>query len=326
MPRGLTVVFVVASLLASSCVTSRPDQPQLEVVIPELETIRLRVETHDGDVVSLGLDEYVREAVLPEAALANLDPTSALRVAQVQAILARTYALSNRQRHRDEGFDLCSTTHCQVRRPVAGWPDHQIQLADRAVRSTSGIVVAHDGQPINAVFHADCGGHTSDAHSVWRGSSPAYLHALPDAYCVRRSTPWEFEIETSELVRLLNASDDTAVGGFLDAVVVTHRDTGGRAAHLTLRGEHAVVVRGEELRAAIVSGYGPRSIKSTQFSVHPTPGGFLFQGRGFGHGVGLCQTGAMSRAEAGHSPHDILTHYYPGATLGTLRGASRRTQ
>jgi stage II sporulation protein D len=317
MRKGLSFVFIVVSLLASSCATSRPDRPGLDVLVPELETIRLRVETHDGDVVSLELDEYVREAVLPEAALANLDPEPALRVAQVQAILARTYALSNRQRHRGEGFDLCSTTHCQVRRPVADWPDHLIQLAARAVRSTSGVVVAYDGAPINAVFHADCGGHTSDAHSVWRGSNPAYLHALPDAYCVRRST---------ELVRLLNDNVDTAVGDSLDTVVVTHRDTGGRAAHLTLRGQHAVVVRGEELRAAIVSGYGPRSIKSTRFSVHPTSGGFVFEGRGFGHGVGLCQTGAMSRAEAGHSPHDILTHYYPGATLGTLRGASRRTQ
>lgn len=319
--------MLLSGLLVAGCATARPDQPQLGVLAPERDTVWLHVETHQGDVVAVGLDEYVRGAVLPEAALTGLDPATALRVAQVQAILARTYALANRHRHRDEGFDLCSTTHCQVRRPVVDWPDHLIQLADRAVRSTSDIVVTYGGAPINAVFHSNCGGHTSDAQAVWLGSNPAYLHGLPDPYCRRLTpTPWRFEISTAALARTLNDDTRTAVGDRLDGIVVTDRDQAGRAVHLTLQGQHTVVVRGEQLRAAVVADHGPRSLKSTRFEVRPAGGGFVFEGRGFGHGVGLCQTGAMGRAQAGHSPHDILTHYYPGATLATLRQPSLSAQ
>lgn len=314
-----TCLAILAGVLAAGCVTARPDQPHLPVRAPELGSVVLRIETHESQVVALHLDEYVRGAVLPEAALADLDRPAAMRVAQLQAILARTYALANRRRHHDEGFDLCSTTHCQLYRPVAGWPEPAVRLSDEAVRTTAGLIVRYGDTPINAVFHADCGGHTSDAETVWQGSTPPYLQGLPDAYCpgVTRS-PWRFTVAAADLTRVLNADPDTRVGNRLDEVVVIARDDAGRAASLLLRGTQTAIVRGEQLRAAVAAYYGALSIKSTRFTVERTMDGFLFKGHGFGHGVGLCQTGAARRALAGHSVEDILTHYYPGATLGPV--------
>ena len=275
----------------------------------------------------IGLDRYVEGTILAEAALAGLDRPAALRVAQVQAVLARTYALANRHRHEREGFDLCTTTHCQLYRRGQPRSDQLSQVAAEAVHSTAGVVITFQGTPINAVFHADCGGHTSDAEAVWYGSNPTYLHGLPDTYCLRRSpAPWQFEISETALARSLADNMQTSTGDSLDRIIVTERDTAGRVVQLTLVGQRTTVVRGEQLRAAVVSHHGAHSIKSTRFTVHRSGRHFVFEGRGFGHGVGLCQTGATVRAAAGHSPQEIIGHYYPGTQLETLRTKARRTQ
>ena len=313
------------ALLAAACSgappVARPD------VAPgtDLSGLELRIRTHDGKRRRIALDDYVRGAILPEAALANLDAGAALRVAQVQAILARTYALSNLDRHADEGFDLCASTHCQVYRDLEGWPAHRVRLAEEAVSSTRNIVVTHAGHPINAVFHADCGGHTSAADVVWSGAAPAYLRGVPDEFCLRDGPgPWRFETTVSALRRELNRSVRTRVGRRLDEIVVTRRDPAGRAERVRLRGQHTVEVRGEHLRAAVVRGFGARSFKSTRFTVRRDGDTIVFEGQGFGHGVGLCQVGARARAHAGHSPRAILAHYYPGTAVGPPR--SRLTQ
>lgn len=318
---------LVVGLLVSSCATVRPDRPPA-FPTGDADQVWLRIETETGDIVPLALDEYAAGTILAEAALGGLDDSTALRVAQVQAVLARTYALANRHRHEREGFDLCATTHCQVYRPAIPASDRLLRTVEEAVRSTSGVVITHDGVPINAVFHADCGGHTSDARAVWRGSNPTYLFGLPDAYCQRHpaATDWRFAITDAELAATLADHAETSVGGYLDQVVVTERDSAGRVLRLTLDGQRRTVIRGEQLRSAVVAHYGARSLRSTRFTVERQGRRFIFTGRGFGHGVGLCQTGAMVRAGAGHSPWDILTHYYPGTRLETLPRASRRAQ
>lgn len=317
-PHSAPVRLLLAAggLLAASCAAPRPiDTPNLP---PNLDpaAVRLRVRMPDGKIGLLALNAYVRGAILPEADLANLDRNTARQVAQIQAILARTYAMANLDRHAGDGFDLCATTHCQVYGDPDDWPAHLAELADEAARSTTNVVVTHAGRPINAVFHADCGGHTSDAGAVWRGASPPYLRGAPDTFCARRgTTSWRFETTSSALERALDRHERTRVGGRLDALTVTERDAAGRAVRVTLRGQRTVAVRGEHLRAAIVSRFGPRSIRSTRFTVRRDGAAVTFEGRGFGHGVGLCQKGAAARASAGHSPQAVLEHYYPSAVI-----------
>jgi stage II sporulation protein D len=113
----------------------------------------------------------------------------------------------------------------------------------------------------------------------------------------------------------LNADARTAVGARLDRVEIAGRDAAGRAEQIVLRGTRAFVVRGEVFRAAVTRALGVKSVRSTLFSVKKTGDRFVFSGKGFGHGVGLCQAGAMARLRAGASPEEVLRFYFPGTSL-----------
>ena len=313
-------ILVLSSLAGAGCVRLRTGEPlAFPAAAPTDVRIRMQEPEHDEVVRSLALEEYVLGSVLAEADLSDLDATARQQLAQVQAILARTYAIANLGRHTNEGFDLCATTHCQVYRPPAGLPDDLVRVASTAVRATAGLFVTYDGQPINAVFHADCGGHTSDADAVWKGgSAPPYLRGEPDVLCRWRGRPpWTFEIDTTVLRQLLNDAG-TGVGPHLDELVVTRVDEAGRVQRVTLEGDHRVEMRGAQLRAIVTAKFGPRSIMSTRFAVRRQGQRLVFEGRGFGHGVGLCQAGAKARSHAGHSSEAILHHYYPGTILQRL--------
>jgi stage II sporulation protein D len=118
-----------------------------------------------------------------------------------------------------------------------------------------------------------------------------------------------------DLRAALNADPRTAVGARLDTIDVQHRDQSGRAALLLLNGERSPLVRGEEFRAVVSRRLGARSLRSSRFEVRREGERFVFDGRGFGHGVGLCQRGAVARARAGQTASQILSFYFPGTTI-----------
>jgi stage II sporulation protein D len=122
---------------------------------------------------------------------------------------------------------------------------------------------------------------------------------------------WTFTIEREKLRAALNANPRTDVGDRLDTVDVQSRDTSGRARLVLLNGSRATLVRGEDLRAVVAVALGPRALRSARFDVHREGERFIFNGQGFGHGVGLCQTGALARAAAGETAEQILAFYYP---------------
>lgn len=315
---SLRLLPALAGLLAGGCASNRPVRlpGSFDAAGRDSDGAGLRIRLANGRVADLAIDDYVGGSVLAEAALGGLDPRTAGAVAEVQAIVSRTYALANRQRHAHEGFDLCATTHCQVYRPLSSWPADIARLAASAAQSTSGAVITYADRPINAVFHADCGGHTSPAATAWRGDSPPYLRGLPDGYCVREgTTPWRAEVTLSDLRSALNRRDATSIGRRLDTLEVTEQDAAGRAVRVTLHGARTVAVSGEQVRSAINAGLGKHAIRSTRFTVRRSGRALLFKGRGFGHGVGLCQTGTVARARSGHSPLDIIAHYYPGTAV-----------
>ena len=104
-------------------------------------------------------------------------------------------------RHRREQFDLCSDTHCQVYRSPQQYPSRLKIVAEAASVETRGVVITHENQPIQALFHSDCGGHTSDAGTVWGGPTPPYLLAVIDA-AVDVHREWRFNIPVDELTGL----------------------------------------------------------------------------------------------------------------------------
>lgn len=278
----------------------------------------IRVQIHEGAAVvvrDVPLEQYVEATVLSEV---NLDPSDeplAERLFEVQAIISRTYAVANAGRHGREGFDLCSTTHCQLYEPARLQTSRWAAAAHLAARRTAGDLVWFSGQAANAVFHADCGGHTSDAVAVWGGTGVPYLIAAPDI-CSAGHSDWALDVRATAVRDALNGDARTQVGATLDGIEVAGRDAAGRAELITLRGSRTFVIRGEVFRDAMTRALGMRSLKSTLFSVKRVGDRFVFSGRGYGHGVGLCQAGALARIRGGASAADVLHHYFPGTRIG----------
>jgi stage II sporulation protein D len=300
-----------------------PDEPTPEQVaadpLPGIDGVRIRITDAGGTrIVTLPLDEYVLGCVRAEIMPGALKDDSSLRFLQVQAIVSRSYALTHIGRHAKEGFDLCDGTHCQLYRPgKAG--EHASDVASRAVLTTQGQVLTYQNRVVQALFHSGCGGHTAAAEDVWGGDSVPYLRPVPDWFCSRtHSGDWTFEASDTDLRRALNADPVTSIGDRLDRIDVTERDPAGRAVLVTVAGTRTPMVRAEEFRTVMRRAFGPRSIKSTWFTVTRQGNRFVFSGAGYGHGVGLCQAGAAERAKAGQPAAEILAHYFPGTRIKPL--------
>ncbi|MBA2356645.1 MAG: SpoIID/LytB domain-containing protein [Acidobacteria bacterium] len=286
----------------------------------------LRVETGGRGshiVTSVALDDYVRDVVVGEMPVAARDQPLALAVYSAQAIVARTYALASRRRHLADGFDLCATTHCQVFVANQWRRSRWAVQVDEAVRRTRGLVLADGRGPIEAVFHAHCGGHTSTAREVWRSPGAPYLQGVGDPYCVREhAATWSLTVSLEAVRVALNQRPRTTVGERLDAVQVLRRDDGGRVVEVVISGSLAPVVTGEDFRLAILAAAGASSLRSARFNVRRDGDRLHFSGTGAGHGVGLCQVGLLGRVRAGQPPEDALLAYYTGARVTSLSGWS----
>ncbi len=279
----------------------------------------LRVEVGargSGSVARVPLEEYVRDVVVGELSVAPADAAIAQPAYEAQAIVARTYALAGRGRHRADGFDLCSTTHCQVYVPGTWRRSRWAAQIDAAVARTRGRFIAHDDRPIEAVFHAHCGGHTSTASEVWRSPGAPYLQGVRDPYCLREQPATWTTTLTLEAVRAaVSRRTRTDVGARLDGVQVLRQDPGGRVVEVVLAGARTPVVTGEDFRLAVIAAAGPRSLRSARFEVRRDGAQVVFTGRGSGHGVGLCQIGLIGRLRAGQSAEEVLRAYYTGVTI-----------
>jgi stage II sporulation protein D len=176
---------------------------------------------------------------------------------------------------------------------------------------------------VEALYHSDCGGHTASADDVWGNKHVPYLTGAPDDVQVTHRT-WRFDAPVDRVRAALNQDDRSAVGRSLNRIAITTRDSSGRAARVQVRGDRASILRGEDVRAILNRAFGDRAIMSTRFSVVRIGTTYRFTGTGFGHGVGLCQTGAAARASRGADMTEILTVYFPGAALTRL-SADRRT-
>lgn len=268
-------------------------------------------------VTVMDLETYLVGVVAGEQALGALSPALAREAARLQAVISRTFALAHLGRHAREGFDLCSETHCQVYRRPPEAPRQRV-IAE-AIAQTKGMVLMFEGRPIDALFHSDCGGRTSAADAIWGGAPHPYLTSVEDGFCARNpAAAWELSVPRDQLREVLNRDGLTRVGARLDGITVVSRDAGGRAVLIALDGERSPLVRGEEFRRVVVAGLGARSLKSLHFTVGRAADGFAFVGRGFGHGAGLCQAGALDRLRAGAQSAEVLAHYYPGARLASI--------
>ena len=255
----------------------------------------------------LSLEDYVLGVMRAEG------PTeSEPEALKALAIAIRTYALKNHGRHAKDGYDFCTTTHCQ--RFIAG--NTSPALID-AVRATEGQVLTDDrGQPVDAYFGASCGGETANIAALWGTRPSQYLAGVRDEYCASGPhATWTDVIARADLLRALQSDARTDVGARLDQVVISKRDETGRAEFITLDGEHRKQVRGWDFKIIVGRVLGWNVLKSSRFEVARAGSNFIFHGSGFGHGLGLCQEGAHVMAARGSSSTRILEKYFPGAKV-----------
>lgn len=317
--KPLSSLLVAAAVVAAACAPPRV-RPSPPAGAPAPASIEVRY-LDDGRTItgSVPLEEYVAGAILSEFTPSAADRPAADGMLQVQAIIARTYAVAHLGRHRSDGFDLCATTHCQLYDPAGLRRSRLSDAVASAVRRTSASVLWFDGHAVLAHFHADCGGHTSTPADVWGGRTPPYLVSARDGGPAETAhASWRYAASADGVRRALNAGDTTRVGSRLERIDVTGRDRAGRAVRVRLQGDREVTVRGGDLRDALSRAFGARSIRSTLFHVTRTREAYTFEGRGFGHGVGLCQWGAYALAKSGKSPTEIVKHYYPKVKIMDL--------
>ena len=273
------------------------------------------------------LEEYAQATALSEVAPAAGEVGAVERLLEVQTIISRTYAVSHLGRHAREGFDLCSTTHCQLFEPRRLRTSKWAAASSEAVARTAGVILTFDRQPAQALFHADCGGYTSTASAVWGGADRPYLIARADDGAASDAhAAWQYEASLADLTAALDVS------GRLDAIDVVSRDDAGRAERIAVQtrdrdagtASSSTVLPGDEFRQRLTRAFGPRALRSTKFDVRRTGAMFVFSGRGYGHGVGLCQAGAFARLRAGATPADVVRYYYPGVALSRGSGFGAR--
>jgi stage II sporulation protein D len=319
MRRYASALLLV--LVAAGCAATGepPSFPGASRVAPM--QLRVRQAGPGGaSIVQVALEQYVLGSIVSEFAPAGGDAAVVRRMLEVQAVLSRTYAISHLGRHRRDGYDLCDTTHCQLYEPARLRTSRWAPVAAEAVRKTAGTVLSFDHGAALALFHADCGGHTSSPAAVWGGAPHPYLRATADdGPAAAAHATWRYAAADEAVRVALNTDPRTMVGRRLRAIAIVERDEAGRAARVRITGDHVREVRGEAFRAILSSAFGARAIRSTWFDVRRERARWVFEGRGFGHGVGLCQAGALARLGAGAAPSAVLARYFPGTTLTRLR-------
>ncbi len=272
------------------------------------------------------LEAYVAGVVNAEMGRRAQNEQAAL---EAQAIVARTYALKNRGKYASEGYDLRGTVADQAYGGVAvesdqGWS---------AVRRTAGFVLTYGGEPITTFYHSTCGYSTAAPEEAFRfGRQLPYLKPVSDRrggghYCdISPHFRWSVEWDGETLARILRGTVPSVIG-VADAAIDELRDvrvqrTGpsGRVMEVRItvsRGE--VPVFGPDLRSVFTRPDG-RSLGSTAFQLDVDKQGERVRrvraaGAGWGHGVGMCQWGAVGRARAGQDARTILSTYFPGTKL-----------
>lgn len=285
-------------------------------------------------VNALSVEQYLR-GVVPQEIGGNRTTLEQAAV-EAQAVAARSYtyvrlAAAGGSGARHVNYDVVASTSDQV----YGGVDGERAFGDAAVASTAGLVLKYGGRTVDAPYSASCGGETASAEEVWRTGAQAYLRRVSDRipgtqryYCDPSPRfAWTRTLESAELdaaVRqyLRNYVNVPASGpGHVTAVVVEGRTPSGRVATLRIDTDAGrYLLRGNDVRY-VLRPPGGEILNSTYFSVEPDGGAgalrrLVIRGNGWGHGIGMCQWGAIGRARAGQDFRTILRTYYPGTELG----------
>jgi stage II sporulation protein D len=223
---------------------------------------------------------------------------------KTQAIIARTYMYKYFDKHLSDRYNVCDNTHCQVFNGLSS-----DTLINRAALKTRGLVILNkDSTLIISAFHSNCGGETSSSDQVWL-SSQTYLKSVVDPYCLNsRNAIWQISFPLNEWVSYIRKSgyhgriDNPTAFNFSQKSRLSEYKTGSFSMPLsTIRSD--------------------LNLRSTFFSVIAVGDSIILKGKGYGHGVGLCQEGAMEMAAKGFNYKQIIDFYYFGIVISDIKNA-----
>ena len=298
---------------------------------------------------NVSLEEYI-SAVVPR----EMSPSFETEALKAQAVAARTYVLKKLGKHKNDGFDVCATIHCQVYGGYAA----ENEKTTAAVNATAGEVITYNGELIDAVYSASSGGYTESAVNVW-GTDFPYLRAAEDPYEEEGvyGHTWTRELSPEKATEIMNARGYNV--GAVTSITADEISEAGSVTKLTVKGTNGEKTFVRENCRAIFSEY----TLSQAFTITPPSGeklyctggtvdkpgiyllsyngvsknesstvcitdgntvktaslsqngNYVFSGRGYGHLVGMSQNGANGMAKNGFTYKEILKHYYKGTEI-----------
>jgi len=264
----------------------------------------------------LDIEDYLKGVVPCEIGKIN---ERLIEAAKAQAIAARTYAYAHLNNYANLGFDLYATVKDQVYEGLTA----EDTLINRAILKTTGLVLTYQGKPIDAKYHSTCGGYTADFNDAWSGNSVPYLKSVECGFC--DDSPysyWKEEMDKkeffqnlrnnlyqigislpdTELIKSLKFKRNSKSKRVVEVIIITNK--------------HNHKIPAYNIRRLFGSEEDPgRLLKSSYFNISVKDNKIIIEGRGYGHGVGMCQFGAMGMAKKGKNYKKILKHYYPGTKI-----------
>jgi len=281
------------------------------------------------------IERYLNGVVPHE--IGSNSPEAAL---SAQAVLARTWAVANRHRFKVDGYNLCSDTQCQVYRD----PSKSNLKIKRAIKKTAGKILTWEQKPINTVYHATNGGVMASINEAWSTNPVSYFRTRldgPKTWTKRIDLPlsnekylksflfskseafgsdhplfrWNRTLEASQISKQLNQAQKISRSFYPKKINIESRGKSGRVTSLKIEGNTGseIFLQLDDIRRVL------KQLPSTLFVVKEIKEGkWLFSGGGFGHGVGMSQSGAIDLAKNGWTTKQILSHYYPKTKYGFL--------
>ena len=253
------------------------------------------------------VEDFTMEEYLYGVVGREMSGSSPLEALKAQAVAARTFGYYEAGLRRTKEYDIDNIRQSQAYIGTESENPHSIEAVDQ----TSGEVMRYKGEFIFAAFAANCGGYTEDNKEVFGNKLP-YLQAVPCTFCKRYPhASWQGEIEVSHIINSLRKkSFDVNRVSNIEIIDTSRAGRVKQIAIITDKGQ--IKMSTNEFRLAV----GSDKFKSARFTVRCKGDSLLFTGKGWGHGVGMCQDGADGMAKAGSSYRRILTRYYSGIELG----------
>lgn len=295
---------------------------------------------------TVGVEEYLLSVISSE-----MKPTASLEFLKAHAVISRSWVMAMTSRvaspaprplpgsgeyitwfdqEDHTNFDVCADDHCQRYQGLS------MVISDNArkvIDATWGQVLTFDGRLCDTRFSKCCGGLTETFPTCWEDADHPYLQAVEDPFCDTRDEAvlsqvlndydletkdfhdWEVSYGVDALSELFGRRSGMHIGR-IESLTPLHRGPGGHIDRLEVKGSAGSVVIGKEL---IIRKFLSEShLKSSNFEVQYYKDTIHLRGRGWGHGVGLCQIGAAVMGEKGYDYRQILSHYYPGANIDSL--------